>query len=107
MGPSKQFCSVWISLDALGVIGFERAIVRLMEQSHYRHEFAWVHMVRASAFAVRVSPKCFARPTQVAAKNCPLNKRVRVYLYRYLLEIRIGFPVYFILSGRVPSSSLR
>ena len=41
-----------MTLDILGVIGFEGAIVGLMEQDHDGHHFTWMQLRRAYALSL-------------------------------------------------------
>jgi hypothetical protein len=69
-----------MTVDILGVIGFERAIVGLLEQDDNGHHFDFDTSglgVRAGAVLRSVSPA--ARLAQTAARNRLRSKRVRVY----------------------------
>ena len=69
-----------MTVDILGVVGFERTIVGLLEQDDNGHHFDFDTSglgVRAGAVLRSVNPA--ARLAQTAARNRQQNKRVRVY----------------------------
>ena len=69
-----------MTVDILGVVGFERTIVGLLEQDDNGHHFDFDTSglgVRAGALLRSVSPA--ARLAQTAARNRLRSKRVRVY----------------------------
>jgi hypothetical protein len=43
---------VQVALHVLNVKGFERAVVRVLEQDHNRHHFTGVHLRRAQALSL-------------------------------------------------------
>ena len=69
-----------MTVDIFGIVGFEGAVVRLVEQDENGHDFDWdACRSNACAGAVPMSADRGASLGQTAARNRLRNKRVRVY----------------------------
>ena len=86
-----------MTLDILGVIGFERSIMGLMKQDHNGHEFAGVHLGRAQALSLSRRQQC------VVPVWCKLLPEIvygtKQFEYTHSRNLlRIDTDVHFVLS---------
>jgi hypothetical protein len=98
IAQQRRELTAQVALHVFGVIGFEGAIVGLLEPDHYGHHLDFDASGLLASAGLRPA-SCLANWGQTAAKNRPRNKTVRVYSSQNLLGIDTTFLLCSIFPG--------
>ena len=96
-----------VALHILGIIGFERPVVGLMEQDDDGHHFAGIHLGRAQALSLtRRQQGTLPVRRELLPEIVHGTKEFEYTHGRNLLGIDTGFLLCSILPGKVPYPEL-